>query len=251
MIDNSLLDKVIIITGGSKGIGKSLVEFFCSEGCRVYFTYLNSAKNTHDLCAILKKKRKNVFSMQVDNREREQIEKFVSSVIEIEGQIDVLINNAGVIPRGLIFDTPMETWQKCIETNMYGVIHYSKAVLKSMVLKKRGVILNISSISAQRPVIGQAAYSASKAAIESLTKAFALEYGKFNIRINTIAPGLIETGNVKTITQAIKDSNLEKTPLKSLATVGDICSAAYFLASDMAKSITGIQLVISGGRHLN
>jgi 3-oxoacyl-[acyl-carrier protein] reductase len=119
-----------------------------------------------------------------------------------------------------------------------------------MILQKSGNIINISTVSALQPSPGQAAYSASKAAIESLTRTLAMEHGKYNIRVNSIAPGLIQTEIVKSITQELKDEVLKKTPLGKFGTPKDIADAAVFLASDFSSYITGIQLLVTGGRHL-
>lgn len=243
-------NKIVIITGGSSGIGKSLVKCFANEGCFVFFTYLNNKDSSEKLVSELTADGKKVECCKVDNSNSNEIKAFISSVIEKCGKIDVLINNAGYIPRGLFLNTPIDVIEKAVNVNLIGTANYCQAVLKNMMINKGGCIINISSISALRPVSGQSAYSVSKAGIESLTSTLAQEYGKYNIRINTIAPGLIETDVVKSITQKKKDNILNMTPMGKNGSPDDIANAAVFLASDKASHITGIQLLVTGGRHL-
>lgn len=166
------------------------------------------------------------------------------------GKIDILINCAGYISRGFFLNTTEDVWKNTLDSNVNSIFHYSKYVLKHMILQKSGCIINISSVSAHFPAKGQAAYSTSKGAIESLTKALALEYGKYNIRVNTIAPGLIETEVVKTISPKVKSEILTKTPLGRFGRADDISNLALFLSSERASYITGTQILVTGGRHL-
>lgn len=242
-------DKVVIITGGSRGIGKELVRAFAEAGARVYFTYLSNKEKAHIIVENLSKK---YFTktFQVDGRNYSAVEEFIKDILKENKKIDVLINNAGFIPRSLFLQTTEKIWHKTIDSNLTSVYNYCNIVLKYMMLQKSGVVLNISSVSAHQPDRGQSAYSTSKGAIESLTKNLAIEFGAYNIRINTIAPGLIETEIVKTISSETKNNILKKIPLKRFGIVEDVSNAALFLASDKAEYITGIQFMITGGRHL-
>ena len=242
--------KVTVITGGSRGIGKGLVKAYAKSGSIVYFTYLTNEDSALELQENLTTFGYKVYAYKVDNTCTNSITNFISKIISEVGKIDILINNAGYIPRGLFNNTTGTTMNKAIDINFFGVNYFCSAVLKYMVKQKNGVILNISSLSAFRPVKGQAAYSASKAAIESLSKVLALEYGRYNIRVNTIAPGLIETDVVKSISDKLKDDILQKTPLRRFGSIEDVSNAALFLSSDQAKFITGTQLLITGGKHL-
>ena len=191
-----------------------------------------------------------MFSEKVDNCSLEHVNMFAKKVINEQKHIDILVNNAGYIPRGLFLKTSEIVWKKAIDTNLGGVYNYCSAILKYMILQKQGNIINISTVSALQPSPGQAAYSASKAAIESLTRTLAMEHGKYNIRVNSIAPGLIQTEIVKSISKDIKDAVLQKTPIGRFGTSEDIANAAMFLASDVSSYITGVQLLVTGGRHL-
>ena len=249
-MSNYYSDKIVIITGGSRGIGKGLVEAYARENCKTYFTYLSSVSNAQKIEDDLQEEGLFVKGMQVDGRNEGDVKEFISRVVDEHNKVDILVNNAGYIPRGLFLNTTKGIWDKTIDTNLNGVFNYCQEVLKHMMLKKEGVILNISSVSALHPGKGQAAYSASKAAIESLTKLLAMEYGKYNIRVNSIAPGLIETEVFKSITASIKGEILKKTPLNRFGIVEDVTNSALFLSSEKAEFITGIQLLVTGGRHL-
>jgi 3-oxoacyl-[acyl-carrier protein] reductase len=243
-------DKVVIITGGSNGIGKELVKTFAREKCKVVFTYLRSEEKAKELEEEMKMESLCVEGFKVNNCSGSEINEFIKEVVRKYKKIDVLVNNAGFIPRGFFLNTSNEVMEKTIETNIYGTINYCKVVLRYMMLNKNGSIINITSVSSWQPSAGQAAYSLSKAAIESLTKTLAIEYGKYNIRINTIAPGLVDTDVVKSITEKRKSDILDSTPLGKNASPTDIANAAIFLSSEMASHITGIQLLVTGGRHL-
>ena len=245
-----LSGKVAIVTGGSRGIGKEIVTAFAENGAIVYFTYLTNAARAKDLEKELNSRGHNVFSEKVDNCSLEHVNMFAKKVINEQKHIDILVNNAGYIPRGLFLKTSEIVWKKAIDTNLGGVYNYCSAILKYMILQKQGNIINISTVSALQPSPGQAAYSASKAAIESLTRTLAMEHGKYNIRVNSIAPGLIQTEIVKSISKDIKDAVLQKTPIGRFGTSEDIANAAMLLASDVSSYITGVQLLVTGGRHL-
>lgn len=243
--------KVVVITGGSKGIGKGLVEAFAKAGATVYYTYLTNEESAFELQDNLSTLGHLTYAHHVDNSCSSSVSSFISNVISNTGKVDILINNAGFIPRGLFLNTSTTVMSKAFDVNFNGVSNFCNAVLKNMVKHKSGVILNISSLSAIRPAKGQAAYSASKAAIETLSNVLALEYGRYNIRVNTIAPGLVETDVVKTLSEKLKEDIIQKTPLRRLGSIEDVCNAALFLASDQAKFITGTQLLLTGGKHLS
>lgn len=245
-----LKGKVVVITGGSKGIGRGLVEAFAKAGSKVYFTYLSSEAQAKLIEDQLLSEGWFAKAARVDGSSLEHVRDYINEIIAAEVSIDILINNAGFIPRGLFLGTTESIMDKTMNTNYKGVYNYCSVVLKYMVLKRQGVILNMTTLSSYLPAKGQSAYSASKAAIESLSKVLAIEYGKYNIRVNTIAPGLIETEIVKSISDQVKSDILSKTPLNRLGNVQDVSNAALFLASDQAKYITGVQLLITGGKHL-
>jgi len=245
-------DKIVVITGGSRGIGRELVRAFAEAKAKVYFTYLsNEEKAKNVVNEYSERYNATIKAYAVDGRSKEAVQNFIEEVIAENSRIDVLINSAGYIPRGLFLNTTEPVWKNTIDSNVNSIYNYCISALKHMLLEKEGCIINISSVSAYFPAKGQAAYSTSKGAIESLTKALALEYGKYNIRVNTIAPGLIETEVVKTISDQVKQEILKRTPLGRFGRAEDISSVALFLASENASYITGTQLLVTGGRHLD
>ncbi|MBU3093584.1 SDR family oxidoreductase [Clostridium sp. CF011] len=245
-------NKIVVITGGSRGIGKELVRAFAEANAKVYFTYLSNEEKAENVVSEFSERyNTTIKSYAVDGRSKEAVRNFMETVLTENNKIDVLINSAGYIPRGLFLNTTETVWKNTIDSNLNSVYNYCTSALKYMLLNKEGCIINISSVSACFPATGQAAYSASKGAIESLTKALALEYGKYNIRVNTIAPGLIETEVVKTISNKIKQEILKRTPLGRFGRTEDVSNIALFLASENASYITGTQLLVTGGRHLD
>lgn len=244
-------DKVVIVTGGSRGIGKELVRAFAEANAIVYFTYLSNEEKAIEVASEYSEKyQARIKPMAVDGRSKNAVDQFIEAVLKENGKIDVLINSAGYISRGFFLNTTEDVWKSTMDTNINSVYNYCMNVIKPMILQKAGCIINISSVSAYYPAKGQAAYSTSKGAIESLTKALALEYGHFNIRVNTIAPGLIETEVVKTITNKVKQQILDRTPLGRFGRTEDVSNLALFLASENASYITGSELLVTGGRHL-
>lgn len=244
--------KVVIITGGSRGIGRGLVTHFARAHATVYFTYLSN----EDLAAAVVHECKEhydaeVTGVRVDGRSGPDVESFMDTVWQAHKRIDVVVNNAAWIPRGLFLQMSGQDWSEGINANLNSVIAFCSSAIKYMIPAKSGSIINISSRSALHPGRGQAVYSATKGAVESLTKVLALEYGSYNIRVNTIAPGLIETDVAGTMQTELKKKIVERTPLGRIGTVDDVGSAVLFLASDYASYITGTQLLVTGGRHLD
>lgn len=251
-METNFSDKVVVITGGSRGIGKVLVRTFAEAKANVYFTYLSNKEKADQVVGEYTEKYNTVVkAFAVDGRSKQEVQSFMDTVLKENGKIDVLINSAGYIARGFFLNTTETVWKNTLDSNVSSVYNYCMSGLKPMILQKKGCIINISSVAADFPAKGQAAYSASKGAVESLSKALALEYGGYNIRINTIAPGLIETEVVKTISNKVKQEILKKTPLGRFGRAEDVSNAALFLASDNASYITGTQILVTGGRHLN
>jgi 3-oxoacyl-[acyl-carrier protein] reductase len=248
---NSLSNKVVLINGGSRGIGAGMVKAFSQQGSTVYFTYNKNDDAAQDLVSSCAKNPGRVYSKKIDSRSAEFVEQVVKEIWKQENSIDILINNAAVIPRGLFLNISKQIWKDTMECNINGAYNYCFNSLKYMMKKKQGVIINISSVSGQHPGKGQAAYSTSKGAIESFTKVLALEYGHYNIRVNAIAPGFIETEIHNPILPEVKNEILKRTPLGRYGSISDITNATLFIASDNASYITGITLYVTGGRHLS
>lgn len=240
-------DKIVIVTGGSRGIGRNIVKSFCEAGAKVHFTYLS---NKEDAVCLEKELGNTVKAHRVDGRQHSEVENFINDIGKKYGKIDILVNNAGIVPKTLLPNTSLDTWNNTISTNLTSIYSFCTTAFGYLYKSGAGVIINISSLASDRPSKGAGAYSATKGAIESLSRVLALEYAPFNIRINTVAPGLIETDVAKDVTEVFKKDLLSRTPLKRFGSTNDVSNAILFLASDKASFITGERLYVSGGRHI-
>lgn len=234
--------KCVLITGGSRGIGRAMVELFSSEGYNVAFTYKSSdsaARELSDKCGAL--------AIKADSSNSIMIEAAVKRVEEVFGGVDVLINNAAVCQSGLITELSTSDWERLFSVNMTSVFLYSKLVLPKMLNKKWGRIINIGSMWGTVGASCEVAYSASKAAVEGFTKALAKEVGPSGITVNAIAPGVIDTDMNSSYTEEDIASLCDMTPVCRIGKPVEIAEAALFLASDKSAFITGEIMNISGG----
>ncbi|MFY4775334.1 3-oxoacyl-ACP reductase FabG [Metabacillus sp. RGM 3146] len=239
-----LADKVALITGGAKGIGKETAKKFLQEGAKVVICDYDQSAGL----AILEEfgeDRATFF--KVDVTDTAQIEEMINSTLDTFGRIDILINNAGITIDGLLSKMDETAWEKVISVNLSGVFKCTKAVIPVMLDQGSGVILNASSIVGLYGNIGQTNYAATKAGVIGLTKSWAKELGPKGIRVNAVAPGFIETGMISEVPKKILDMMKEKTPLKKIGQPEDIASAYLFLASDDANYINGAILSVDGG----
>ena len=244
---NRLENKKVIITGGFHGIGKSIVEKCLQEGGVVATTYNSSANQAQELKKELKEYADRLFVYQMDVRNPEQVDLIMEHMMEQLSGIDVLVNNAGITKDSLFFMMKNEDWDDVIKTNLYGTFYTTKSAVINMVRKKKGSIVNISSVSGVIGVAGQSNYCASKFGIIGLTKSLAKELAYKNIRINAVAPGYIETDMVAKLGDQVNDLVKKKGTLGRLGTPEEIADTVVFLACDEASYITGQVLVADGG----
>ena len=242
-----LANKTIIITGGSRGIGFGTAKFFLDEGANVAIT-----SKTDETLQIATKKLNGVLGLKVDIRNQDQIDKAVKEIISHFGKIDVLINNTGIFPEFKIMDKITEDeWNEIIDVNLSGTFRFTKAVVPYM-KKTGGSIINMGSVAGLKGFenFPADAYSASKAAIILLTKAWAIEYAEYNIRFNCICPAVIDTDMTKKSWLSSKENlqnTIEQHPLKRIGTVGDVAKAILYFASDDSSWTTGTILSVDGG----
>lgn len=239
--------KNIIITGGSRGIGKGIVKLFAENGANIAFTYRSSDEQARVLEKDLSHLKVKIRAYKSDATCYEKSEIFVQNVLREFGTIDVLVNNAGITRDGLIMRMSEKDFNDVMETNIKSVFNMTKLVVGSMLKAKSGSIINMSSVVGIKGNIGQSNYAASKAAINGFTKSIAQELGSRNIRCNSIAPGFILTEMTESLDpDAIKKwtSNI---PLKRGGTVEDIAKASMFLASDLSSYVTGQVINVCGG----
>lgn len=234
--------KNVLITGGSRGIGKALVEAFSKAGYKVAFTYNKSEDAAMEL-----ERELSAFSVKADSRNENEVISAVEAVKRELGGIDILVNNAGISSFSLFTDITLSEWNDTFAVNVGGAFLYSKAVLPEMISKKWGRIINVSSIWGLVGSSCEVHYSASKAALIGLTRALAKELGPSNITVNAIAPGLIDTDMNNSLSESDKAAFAEDTPLLRAGKPQEVASAALFLASEEASFITGDVLNVSGG----
>lgn len=242
-----LKNKVALVTGGSRGIGKAIAGLFAKEGANVIIT----AKNPHTLQKTSSEL--GVFAVTADIQSEDQVNQAVKIAIEKFGRLDILVNNAGIFPKiKPLHEISESEWNKVIDVNLTGSFRFAKASIPH--LQKGGIIINIASTAGLKAYqdFHADAYSASKAALVLLTKCMALEYAKNGIRVNCICPGVVETDMTSEYlsTPALKEMMKFAYPLGRYGTVEDVAKAALYLASDDSSWVTGAVLVLDGGESL-
>ena len=240
-------DKIVVITGGTRGIGKALVEAFALNGAKVIFTYGKSDSLALGLKTEIEQKKGYADCYKVDVRNYEEIEAWRDKLLDKYEKIDVLINNAGIIKDKALMTMSKEDWHEVIDTNLNGLFNITKNFIVTFMKQKRGNIVNISSVSGMIGLPRQTNYSASKGGIIAFTKALAKEVAPLNIRVNAIAPGFISTDMTATLKEDLVKKMLSLVPLQRFGSAGEVAKAALFLAGDEASYITGHTLVIDGG----
>jgi 3-oxoacyl-[acyl-carrier protein] reductase len=243
-----LQGKTALITGGSRGIGRGIVERFLEEGADVAFTYVSNPEKTEALAAELAARSgRRVIAIRSDAGDMAQAQAAVDATVEAFGRLDVLVNNAGITRDQLLMRMSEEDWDKVMDTNLKSVFNMTKAALRTLLKQRSGSIINMSSVVGVKGNAGQANYAASKAGIIGFTKSVALELGSRNIRSNAIAPGFIETEMTGALDPKVVEQWREGIPLKRGGTPTDVANACVFLGSDLSAYITGQTLHVCGG----
>ncbi len=241
----NLKDKKIIITGATGGIGFSLVKKFSSLGANILATGTKEEKLND-----LKKKFENIKIQSFKLDEHNRIEEFVENADKTLNGIDILVNNAGITLDNLSIRLTEENWKKVLDINLTSTFLMSKYVIKKMLKKKSGKIINITSIVGHTGNLGQANYAASKAGLIALSKSMAIEYARKNLNINCVSPGFIKTEMTEKIDEDFKKILISKIPSGELGTGEDVSNCVAFLASDLAKYINGETIHVNGGMYM-
>jgi 3-oxoacyl-[acyl-carrier protein] reductase len=242
-----LKDKVAIITGGSRGIGKGICERFIAEGAIVAFSYVSSDEKARALEKELMANGGTAKGFKSNAAEFDAAQTLVNQVVEEFGSVDILVNNAGITRDTLLMRMSEEQWDEVMNINLKSVFNMTKAVQRTMLKQRSGSIINMSSVVGVKGNAGQANYSASKAGIIGFTKSIALELGSRNIRSNAIAPGFIETEMTGALDEKVVQGWRDGIPLKRGGEAVDVANACVFLGSDMSTYITGQTLNVCGG----
>ncbi|MBI6548097.1 SDR family NAD(P)-dependent oxidoreductase [Xenorhabdus lircayensis] len=243
------LKKCAIVTGGSKGIGRAIVLNLLEKGYRVAFCYRNETPQTADFIAQVAHDYPDILPVKVDLAKAEGVSTFINTVNEAFGRIDLLVNNVGITRDGLLATMETKDIELLINNNLLSYILCSREVLKVMIPQRSGHIINISSISATRPNKGQSIYAATKGGIESLTRALAVEVAPKKIRVNAVAPGIIQTEMTESLLKVNKDIINNKVLLKRVGHVSEITSAICFLIEN--NYMTGEIINVNGGIALS
>ncbi|HHV84176.1 MAG TPA: 3-oxoacyl-[acyl-carrier-protein] reductase [Tepidanaerobacter syntrophicus] len=243
----NLSSKVCLVTGGSKGIGRSICIEFAKNGADIALNYSSDEKAAVQTAEEIRKLGAKVETFKTDVSDFQQVEKMVKDIYDKFGRIDILVNNAGITKDALLLRMTEKEWDKVIDVNLKGVFNTSKACVRYMLKQKQGGrIINISSIVGIYGNAGQTNYAAAKAGIIGFTKSLAKELGSRDITVNAIAPGFIRTDMTLSLLQ--KDSDISKNiPLKRLGNPEDVAKTAAFLASEDASYITGQVIAVDGG----
>ncbi|MGJ8666100.1 MAG: 3-oxoacyl-[acyl-carrier-protein] reductase [Patiriisocius sp.] len=239
--------KTAIVTGGSRGIGKGIVEVFAKHGANVAFTYNSSAEAADALAAEISKTGVKAKAYKSDASNYEASQELAAAVLEDFGSIDILVNNAGITKDNLLIRMSEADFDTVVEVNLKSVFNMTKAVQRTMLKQRKGSIINMSSVVGVKGNAGQTNYAASKAGIIGFSKSVALELGSRDIRSNVIAPGFIETEMTGKLDEATVQSWRDAIPLKRGGSPEDIANACVFLASDLSAYVTGQVLNVDGG----
>ncbi len=241
----NLKNKKVLITGATGGIGNSLVEKFNSLGSTIIATGTNE-----DKLSSLKKEFSDIHIEKFKLDEHKKIEEFINKMDQKVDGLDILVNNAGITLDNLSIRLTEENWKKVLDINLTSTFLMCKYAIKKMLRKKKGKIINITSIVGHTGNLGQSNYAASKAGIIAFSKSLAIEYAKKNININCVSPGFIKTEMTDKINDEFKKILIDKIPSGDLGTGEDVSNCVAFLASDMAKYINGETIHVNGGMYM-
>lgn len=244
----SLEGKVALVTGGTRGIGKGIVQHFVREGAKVVFSYRSSSAEADAMVAELGAD--HALAVQSDASVMEDAQALVQQTLDTHGRIDILINNAGITKDNLMLRMSEEQWDGVIQVNLKSVFNLTKSVLRTMLKQRSGSIINMGSVVGVFGNAGQANYAASKAGVIGFTKSIAKEVGSRGIRCNTVAPGFIQTEMTGELDEKTKESYISSIPLNDFGSVDDIANICTFLGSDQSRYITGQVISVCGGMNM-
>lgn len=244
------INKSVIVTGASRGLGKEIARAFASEGAFVGIGYHRNHKEAEQTLLEIRNSGGEATLVKADIKNAAETQNAFSSFINDRGGIDFLINNAGIT-----YDQPFalmaeDSWSLVTQTNLGGTFHCSRAAVRSMIAKKRGVIINISSVAGTIANPGQVNYSASKGGIEALTRTMAVELAPMGIRVNAVVPGFFKGGMTQRLDMRVIETMQNRIPLKRLGELEEVVQTVLFLSSDAASYIIGQSIIVDGGLTL-
>jgi len=243
--------RVVVITGGSKGIGRAVAFKFAEEKAKLILLHFDSDESASgETLNGLIKQGVEAESHRLNVSSYPDVEALFKDVLSRFGRVDALINNAGIVRDSLLIRMSEDDWDAVMNVNLKGVFNCTRAVLRSMIKQRKGRVVNISSVAGQIGNFGQANYSASKAGIMGFTKTVAREVGSRGITVNAVAPGYIDTEMTASLPDKVKDSFIQQVPLRRVGTPEDVAEAVYWLCSDASSYITGQTIHVNGGMFM-
>jgi 3-oxoacyl-[acyl-carrier protein] reductase len=242
--------QTIVVTGGSRGIGRAICLAFADSHSTVYFNYSSNHDAANATIDLVVKAGGSASGISADIASESAVAAFFQQILLETGRIDVLINNAGITRDNLLVRMKESDWDEVMRVNLKGVFHCTKAVAKPMIKQHSGRIINITSVVGAMGNAGQSNYAAAKAGIIGFTKSMARELASRNITVNAVAPGYIETDMTHSLTEKVKESMIQQIPLGRFGAPGDVAQTVRFLASENAAYITGQVIHVSGGMYI-
>jgi 3-oxoacyl-[acyl-carrier protein] reductase len=245
-----LTGKVAWVTGASRGIGRSIALNLAKAGCDIALGYRSAGEQAEQVGREIAAMGRRVLPLQVDIADQAQAEATFNKISESLGPVEILVNNAGVIADNLFMGLEDSDWQKVINTNIMGTVHACRSVIRDMMMKRWGRIINISSVAGTKGGRGQSNYAATKGAIEAVSRSLAVELSSRNITVNCVAPGVIATDMSSEVRKLGNEEIMNRLLIKRYGTPDEIAACVVFLASDLASYITGQVIHIDGGMKM-